>query len=71
MSKLAEDKKAKFIKLWNNTCGGKVFDASIEDCLDKTDYAIASNYSFYLKDYMSYFSDLSIVNGQIFANQNG
>lgn len=62
--------KFEILKIWNNICGGKVFDASKADCAGKNEYPNASNYSFYLKDYKQVFASIFAANGFIYSYGN-
>lgn len=67
---ILKDKKVRLLKIWNNICGDKVFDASNEDCLQKANFQLGSTYSLRLKDYKPLYSHLKIVNGEfIVPNQ--
>jgi hypothetical protein len=64
------DKDIKVIKLWNNVCSAgdlNTFDVSLENCADKFDFWKASVYSFYKKDYKSFFATISVTNNRLVA----
>jgi hypothetical protein len=66
-SDLLVDKKIRLTKVWNNTCGDKIFDVSNENCRGKEEFWLASGYSFYTRDYNFYYSHFLLNNSQIIA----
>jgi hypothetical protein len=63
-AEMLKDKKVRLLKIWNNTCGDKVFDVNNEDCLQKANFQLGSTYSLRLKDYKSFYSHIKIINGE-------
>lgn len=68
---ILKDNKVRLLKVWNNTCGDKVFNVSSEDCLEKANFQLGSTYSLRLKDYKPLYTHLKIINGEfITPNQD-
>ncbi len=68
-----QDKDVKIIKIWDNFCGDgeiNIFNASLTNCGDKFDFWKASVYSFYKKDYKSFFATIAVTNNRIIAKND-
>jgi hypothetical protein len=71
ISELSKDRKLKVLKVWDDKCGdGKTVNANDPNCIEEGVFAIASHYSFNLREFTKSFASVGFLNNRVIANSS-